>query len=122
MECDATGKVYCSATTTQSGGIMTLIHSCDCLCAECNGSCNAVDVAALIDEVERLREERDRTAAEYILVKKSEIPTELLESIECVECHQAWRRGAEIEMTHPKKLGLAIDETLKAAALLVQGG
>lgn len=34
---------------------------------------------------------------------------QLEEAIELLKRHNEWRRGAEIEMEHPKELGIAID-------------
>lgn len=36
-------------------------------------------------------------------------------SIEILERHNRWRRGAEIEMESPYQLGIAIDDCVKAA-------
>lgn len=35
------------------------------------------------------------------------------EVIEILGIHQKWRRGADIEMVHPKKLGEAIDYAIE---------
>lgn len=34
-------------------------------------------------------------------------------AIEIIKTHQMWRRGAEIPMTNPKELGIAIDVIVK---------
>jgi len=37
------------------------------------------------------------------------------DSIETLEQHNQWRRGADITMEHPATLGIAIEEVVKAA-------
>lgn len=39
----------------------------------------------------------------------------LSHAIEIISLHNEWRRGAEIEMAHPKILGKAIEQVLDAA-------
>lgn len=40
------------------------------------------------------------------------------EAVEYVEQHQAWRRGADINLQEPKKLGECIDLVLDAAKII----